>query len=172
MDHSLRKIGVCFSWYLNDGWRKSLFHKAVYNAFTCLRPLLVIKKTNLVWQSSNLQAKTLRLQFPCNSALARAFSVRRIRRRGWTTATGRDITPCFPLPFLHSSGILRAFFPRKWSSVLGPPSLLHPNAFFCLREKCNLISQFWTCWIDIFWNRCSFTHTKCRTSNDSPTGQI
>ena len=24
-----------------------------------------------------------------------------------------------------------------------------------LREKCNLISQFWSCWIDIFWNRCS-----------------
>ena len=34
------------------------------NAFTCVTPLLVIKKTYLVWQSSNLQGKTLRLQFP------------------------------------------------------------------------------------------------------------
>ena len=84
------------------------------------------------------------------------FSVRRIRRRSWTTAAGHDIAPCFLLHFLHcnalsaffssvvwtnSSGILRAFFPRKWSSVVGSPSLLHSNAFFCLRGACAQLAR-------------------------------
>ena len=52
--------------------RKACSQNRPNNAFPCVTPLLV-KKHILVWQSSNLQAKTLRLQFSCNSALARTF---------------------------------------------------------------------------------------------------
>ena len=109
------------------------------------------------------------------------FSVRRTRRRSWTTATGHEIAPCFLLPFLHCNA-LSAFSPPLCGQIplvfcelsfqgsdhlfWGPlPYFTQMHFFVCaglarsLREKCNLISQFWTCWIDIFWNRCSLTHT-------------
>ena len=86
------------------------------------------------------------------------FSVRRIRRWSWTTnycyGTWHLSLLSFAFPSLqfvvglfssvvwtNSSGILRAFFPRKWSSVLGPPSLLHPNAFVCLRGACAQLAR-------------------------------
>ena len=62
-----------------------------------------------------------------------------------------------------------SFLSKEAIIFSGVPFLTSPKCIFLLarglREKCNLISQFWTCWIFIFWNRCSLTHTKCRTSN-------
>ena len=94
------------------------------------------------------------------------FSVRRIRRRSCTTATGHGIAPCFPLPFLHCNA-LSAFSPplcgqislaifcepslsrilvgitTRWN--MGSRSSLPPGCIFLLarslREKCNLVSQ-------------------------------
>ena len=156
--------------------RKACSQNRPNNAFPCVTPLLVNKKTYL-WQSSNLQAKTLRLHFPATAHLRGLLSVRRIRRRGWTTATGHDIAPCFLLPFLHCNA-LSAFSPPLCGQIplvfcelsfqgsdhlfWGPlPYFTQMHFFACaglarsLREKCNLISKFWSCWIDIFWNRCS-----------------
>ena len=145
------------------------------NAFPCVTPLLVNKKhtclTIIKSASKTTKASISQQQCTC----ADFFSVRRIRRRGWTTATGRD-TPCFLLPFLHCNA-LSAFSPPLCGQIplvfcelsfqgsdhlfWGPlPYFTQMHLFACaglarsLREKCNLISQFWSCWIDIFWNRC------------------
>ena len=140
--------------YMTVG-RKVCSQNRPNNAFPCVTPLLVNTKhtclTIIKSASKATKASISQLQCTC----ADFFSVRRSRRRGWTTATGRD-TPCFLLPFLHCNA-LSAFspplcgqiplvfcelsFPRKWSSVLGSPSLLHPNAFFCLRGACAQLAR-------------------------------
>ena len=174
--------------------RKACSQNRSDNAFTCVTPLLVYKKHTLSDNHQICKQKHWGFSFPATMHLRWLFSVRRIRRRGWATATGRDTTPCFPLPFLRCNA-LSAFSPplcRQIPLVFCEPSFQGSDHLFwsplpyftqmhffacagparSLREKCNLISQFWTCWIEIFWNRCSLTHTKSRTSNDSPTGQI
>ena len=104
--------------------------------------------------SKNTQASISLHQCTC----ADLFSVRRIRRRSCTTATGHDIAPCFPLPFLHCSA-LSAFSPplcgqislaifckpslgrilvgiiTRWN-IWGPVPHFHLDASFCLRGAC------------------------------------
>ena len=122
------------------------------NAFPCVTPLLVNKKHTCltIIKSASKTTKASISQQQC--ACADFFSVRRIRRGGWTTATGRDITPCFPLPFLHCNA-LSAFSPPLCGQIplvfrelsfqgsVGPPSLFHPNAFFCLRGACAQLAR-------------------------------
>ena len=53
-----------------------------------------------------------------------------------------------------------SFLSKEVIICSGVPFLTSPKFIFfacaglarSLREKCNLISQFWSCWIDIFWN--------------------
>ena len=83
------------------------------------------------------------------------FSIRRLRRRSWTTATAwhRSLLS-FALPSLqcvvglfssfvwtNSSRILQAFFPRKWFSVLGLLPYFTKCIFFCLRGACAQLAR-------------------------------
>ena len=130
--------------------RKACSQNRSDNAFTCVTPLLVYKIHTL---SDNHQI--------CKQNTEASISLQQCTCAGFFQSDEsedevepllRDVTSLLAflclsfaamrcLPFLlrcvdNSSGILRAFFPRKWSSVLESPSLLHPNAFFCLRGAC------------------------------------
>ena len=145
--------------------------------FPCVTPLLVIKNipclTIIEFASKNTKASsslqqctcadffqsdesedevelllremTSLLAFFCLSFTAmrcRPFLLRCVDKFLWYFASflSKEVIICFwgPLPyftqmhFFACAGLARS-----------------------LREKCNLISQFWSCWIDIFWNRCS-----------------
>ena len=141
--------------------RKACSQNRSDNAFTCVTPLLVYKKHTLSDNHQICKQKHWGFNFPATMHLRELFSVRRIRRRGWTTATGRDITPCFPLPFLRCNA-LSAFSPplcRQIPLVFCEPSFQGSDHLFwsplpyftqmhffacagparSLREKCNLI---------------------------------
>ena len=158
--------------------RKACSQNRPKNTFPCVTPLLVNKKHTCLTIIKSTNKTTKASIFLQQRTCADFFSFSQTNpktRLNYCYGTWHRSLLSFAFPSLqcvvglfssvvwtNSSGILRAFFPRKWSSVLGSPSLLHPNAFFAcaglarsLREKCNLISQFWSCWIDIFWNRCS-----------------
>ena len=126
------------------------------NAFTCVTPLRYNEKTYFVWQLSNLQGKTLRLQFSCNSALARAFfsQTNPKTKLNYCYGTRHRSLLSFAFPSLqcvvslfssvawtNSSGILWAVFPRKWIIRSGPPFLISPKCIFCLREACAQLAQ-------------------------------
>ena len=135
-------------------FRKACSQNRPNNAFPCVTPLLVIKNTPCLTIIEF--AKALRLQFSCNSALAQTFfsQTNPKTKLNYCYGTWHRSLLSFAFPSLqcvvglfssvvwtNSSGILRAFFPRKWSSVLGSPSLLHPNAFFCLRGACAQLAR-------------------------------
>ena len=124
------------------------------NAFPCVTPLLVNKKhtclTIIKSASKTTKASISQQQCTCAGFFQSDESEDKVE------LLLRDVTllafSCLSftamrcLPFLlHCVDkflwYLRAFFPRKWSSVLGSPSLLHPNAFFCLRGACAQLAR-------------------------------
>ena len=135
--------------------RKACSQNRPNNAFPCETPLLVNKKHTCLTIIKSA-SKTTMLQFPSNSALARTFfsQTNPKTKLNYCYGTWHRSLLSFAFPSMqcfvglfssvvwtNSSGILRAFFPRKWSSVLGSPSLLHPNAFFCLRGACAQLAR-------------------------------
>ena len=125
------------------------------NAFPCVTPLLVIKNipclTIIEFESKNTKASSSLQQCTCADFFNQTNPKAKLN---YCYGTWHRSLLSFAFPSLqcvvglfssvvwtNSSGILRAFFPRKWSSVLGSPSLLHPNAFFCLRGACAQLAR-------------------------------
>ena len=127
-----------------------------------LTPLLCMKNTRCL-TISKAASKTVRLQFRCNSALARAIFFPGRESEDEIAVLVQDMTslfaflclsctamPCRPLrprcahkSFLH---IWRAFFVwnfggNKNESNMGPRSSPHLEASFCLRGACAVLAR-------------------------------
>ena len=171
--HPCHQIKLHISYHMTVG-RKACSQNRPNNAFPCVTPLLVNKKhtclTIIKFASKNTNASIFFPQRTCADFFQSDESEVNYCYGTWHRSLLSFAFPSLQcvvglfssVVWTNSSGILRAFFPRKWSSVLGsPPYFTQMHFFACaglarsLREKCNLISQFWSCWIDIFWNRCS-----------------
>ena len=158
--------------------RKACSQNRPNNAFPCVTPLLVNKKHTCLTIIKSTNKTTKASIFLQQRTCADFFSFSQTNpKTRLNYCSGHDIAPCFLLPFLHCNA-LSAFSPPLCGQIplvfcelsfqgsdhlfWGPlPYFTQMHFFACaglarsLREKCNLISQFWSCWIDIFWNRCS-----------------
>ena len=137
--------------------RKACSQNRPNNAFPCVTPLLVNKKHTCLTIIKSTNKTTKASIFLQQRTCADFFSFSQTNpktRLNYCYGTWHRSLLSFAFPSLqcvvglfssvvwtNSSGIVRAFFPRKWSSVLGSPSLLHPNAFFCLRGACAQLAR-------------------------------
>ena len=118
--------------------RKACSQNRPNNAFPCVTPLLVNKNhtclTIIKSANKTTQASTFLPRRTCADFFQSDESEDEVE------LLLRDMTSLLAF-FSLSFTAMRAFFPRKWSSVLGSPSLLHPNAFFCLRGACAQLAR-------------------------------
>ena len=136
-------------------FRKACSQNRPNNAFPCVTPLLVNKKhtclTIIKFASKNAKASIFLQQRTCADFFQSDESEDEVELllRDMTSLLAffcLSFTAMRCRPFLLRCvdkllWYFASFLSRKWSSVLGSPSLLHPNAFFCLRGACAQLAR-------------------------------